>query len=166
VAVDLEPGGVLHARHVAHLLQQRHVRVRLDVAGDAGVSVPVPVLRGRSGVDELDETCCDTNHVPPTSPPFSQTTMSENPASRRREMFSRALKPPPIMRTSTSRVCGALGSGSVNGSASNASSILEYWPRPLPARFRLNSAYRSCADASRLAPGGSGGSSWSVSRCV
>lgn len=39
---DLRTLGVLLGRQIANLLQQRHIDVRLDIAGDAGVSVPVP----------------------------------------------------------------------------------------------------------------------------
>ena len=42
VLEDLEPGGELHGGDVLHLFQQREVGVRLDVAGDAGIAVPVP----------------------------------------------------------------------------------------------------------------------------
>ena len=42
VLEDLEARGELHGGHVAHLLQHREVAVRLDVAGDAGIAVPVP----------------------------------------------------------------------------------------------------------------------------
>lgn len=42
VAADLVPGGVLPLRHVSGLVQHRQVHVRLDVAVDARVPVPVP----------------------------------------------------------------------------------------------------------------------------
>ena len=42
VLEDLEPGGELHRRDVAHLLQQRQVAVGLDVARDTRIAVPVP----------------------------------------------------------------------------------------------------------------------------
>ena len=42
VLEDLEARRELHRREVLHLLQQREVRVGLDVAGDARVAVPVP----------------------------------------------------------------------------------------------------------------------------
>ena len=58
VLEDLEPRGELHRRDVAHLLEQREVAVRLDVAGDARVAVPVPraadvaALLAEADVDE------------------------------------------------------------------------------------------------------------------
>ena len=39
---DLETGSELHGRKVAHLLEQREVTIRLYVAGDPRVAVPVP----------------------------------------------------------------------------------------------------------------------------
>jgi len=42
VLPDLLAGGVLPLRDVSDLFEQRHVDVRLDVAVDAGVPVPVP----------------------------------------------------------------------------------------------------------------------------
>ena len=42
VLEDLEPRRELHGRDVSHLLEQGQVAVRLDVAGDAGIPIPVP----------------------------------------------------------------------------------------------------------------------------
>ena len=42
VLEDLEPRSELHGREVAHLLQQWEVAVRLDVAGNSRIAVPVP----------------------------------------------------------------------------------------------------------------------------
>ena len=55
VREDLVALGVLLGRDVAQLLEQRHVHVRLDVAGDARIPVPVPGAAHVGGlVDQPD----------------------------------------------------------------------------------------------------------------
>ena len=39
---NLEPGGEFHRWEVSHFLQEWQVAIGLDVAGDAGIAIPVP----------------------------------------------------------------------------------------------------------------------------
>ncbi len=63
VAADLVTGGVAVSRDVAELLEHGDVDVRLDVAHDAGVAVPIPGPADPSGlIDDAD----------PLHPPLSK----------------------------------------------------------------------------------------------
>ena len=87
VLEDLGDEGVLLLRHVAELLEQRQVAVRLDVALRAGVAVPVPgAAEVAAGLDDAE---------------VGDALLGQPAAA------SRPLNPPPMMATSTSSVIGS-----------------------------------------------------------
>ncbi len=66
MGADLVAERVLLLRHVADLLEQRQVGIRLDVAGDAGVAIPVPGAAEVAGrIDDTD--ALDTRLAQPRS---------------------------------------------------------------------------------------------------
>ena len=94
VLEDLGAEGVLLLRHVADLLEQRQVDVRLDVALRARVAVPVP------GAAEVAAVLDDAE-------------VRRRRPSVRRAPASRPPKPPPMMTTSISSSSGSRSIGDV-----------------------------------------------------
>ena len=87
VLEDLGAVGVLLGRHVADLLEQRQVDVRLDVALHARVAVPVP-------------------RAAEVAAPFSMIRMRSTPGLAQPGPASSPLNPPPTIATSTSSATG------------------------------------------------------------
>ena len=98
VLADLLAERVARRRDVVHLLEHRHVDVRLDVAHHARVAVPVPGAADAAGL--VDRCGCDRSR------PCA--------AGRRRR---RRRCPPPMITTSTSSATGSRSVNGVNGSS-------------------------------------------------